>query len=98
MAEARPSTTAPADRGWWELYTFVRRALLPRFGVQYEDPAMAVKELWDRTKFPANIKYAEDLDAALEKVVQCRRLMYRYSEFREHNNESLVRELRDLKT
>ena len=49
----------------------MRRGLLPRFGVQYEDPAMAVKDLWGKTKFPNNLKYAEDLDAALEKVVQC---------------------------
>jgi hypothetical protein len=52
----------PSDRGWWELYVFVRRGLLPRFGVQYEDPAMAVKDLWEKTKSPSNIKYAEDLD------------------------------------
>ena len=58
---------------------------------------MAVKDLWDKTKFPSNLKYAEDLDAALEKVVQCRRLMCRYGDFCENNNQSLVRELRDLK-
>ena len=71
----------PTSCDWWELYTFVRRGLLPRFGVQYKDPALAVKDLWDKTKFPANLKYAEDLDATLEKVVQCRRLMHPYGEF-----------------
>ena len=81
----------PTSRDWWELYTFVRRGLLPRFGVQYEDPALAVKDLWEKTKFPATLKYAEYLAAALEKVIHCRRLMYRYGEFREGNTESLIR-------
>ena len=42
---------------------------------------MAVQDLWEKTKFPSTLKYAEDLDAALERVVQCRRLMCRYGEF-----------------
>ena len=58
---------------------------------------MAVRELWEKTKFPGSVKYAEDLDAALENVIQCRRLMYRYGEFRENNNESRLREMRGLK-
>ena len=86
----------PTPREWWELYVFVRRGLLPRFGVQYEDPALAVKDLWKKPKLPTTLKYAEDLDAAFEKVVQCHRL-YRYGQFRENNIESVVREIRDLK-
>jgi len=92
LYDRRYHSPHPSDRDWWELYVSVRRGLLPRLGVQYEDPAIAVKNLWEKTKFPNNLKYAEDLDVALGKVVQSRRLMYRYGEFLENNTESLTHE------
>ena len=57
---------------------------------------MAVKELWDKTKFLATSSTQKTSTSPL-KVVQCPRLMYRHGEFREHSNESFVRELRDPK-
>ena len=57
---------------------------------------MAVRDLWEKTKFPSTLKFAEDLDVALEKVGRRRCLMYRYEEFHDNSNESLAREIRDL--
>ena len=76
----RYNSWGAADRDWWELYTYVRRGSLPLFGAQYEDPALAVRELWEKLKFPATRKYAEDVDNALGKVVQFWRFMYRHGE------------------
>ena len=84
------------ETDWRALYLYCRRELLRRFGVQFEDPCQRAKELWDEIKFPVTIRYCEDVDAVLEKLLKARARMFKTGAFVLNDTVSVEREMFDL--
>ena len=65
--------------------------------MQYEEPAEAVRAQWERLKFPATMRHAEDMDHMMEKILKARLLMIKYGVVRLGEEASMSREMADLR-
>ena len=71
------------ERSWCALYYFMRRELMLRVGVQYEEPAEATREVWGNITLPETFRHEEDVHEALDRVTMAHTRMYKTGVFRD---------------
>ena len=85
------------ERQWWDLYIFMRRELMLRVGVQYEEPAEAAREAWEKVMLPESFRFQEDVDDILDKLTTAHTRMYKTGAFRRGDPDTEMREMQDLR-
>ena len=66
-------------------------------GVQHEHPAEKVRDEWKKISFPQTMRYQQDVDDVIERIMKARRLMYTAGEFQLNDPESERKELEDVR-